>query len=297
MLFKDWFEKYYDAYCVGVVAYDCHRDYYYINRNHFSSIADKDLRDIKPIDVQLCVKSTMQYSSDRQRRTYFLLKRVLREAVVNGYLDKNPADCVKPPRKIKKDVTCFRVDNLEQLFDCNTRLSRMFQFDLWTGLRRGELLALTWDNVDLSQCVLHICQTLVKTQWGDQVLPTTKSRRDRVVPLHRKAVQLLHDIRCFDSSEGFLFRNLDGSPVKLRQYNRLFNQLYQKQLKKYPGLPYYSPHNLRHSYATYMLQSGADLETLRALLGHVDISTTQRYVHSNMQQMYIATENLKIGNL
>ena len=256
-----------------------------------------ELVDIKPIDIQLCVKTTKDYSSHSQRRTYCLLKRVLREAVVNGYLDRNPAELVKPPKRIKKAVSCFRVENLEQLFDADNRLSRMFQFDLWTGLRRGELLALTWSNIDRPRNVIIVAQTLVKTRYGDRVVLTTKSRKDRIVPLHRKANDLLDKIYRLDSSEGFLFKNPDGTPVQLRQYNRLFQRYYEQQKEKYPELPYYSPHNLRHSYATYMLQSGADLETLRALLGHSDITTTQRYVHSNLAQMYLATELLKIGDL
>lgn len=297
MLFKDWFDEFYDVYCVGVIAYDCHRDYWYINRNHFACIADMELSAIRPIDVQRVVKSTISYSSDRQRRTYFLLKRVFREAVVNDLIEKNPADFVKPPKRIRKDVSCFKVEHLEQLFDDDSRFSRMFQFDLWTGLRRGELLALTWSNIYVPDRYLTVCQTLVRTSEGDIIVPTTKSRCDRVVPLHDKAVSLLEQIRTFDSSDGFLFRNSDGSPLKLRQYNRIYCKYYRQQLEKYPDLPYYTPHNLRHSYATYMLQSGADIETLRALLGHVDITTTQRYVHSNLNQMYSATDNLKFGKL
>lgn len=297
MLFKEWFEKFYEAYCVDVIAYDCHRDYYYINKQHFQHVSDMELADIKPIDVQLCVKTTMTYSSDRQRRTYFLLKRVLREAVINGYLDRNPADLVKPPKRVKKAVTCFRVEDLEHLFNADDRLSRMFQFDLWTGLRRGELLALTWSQIDRPRNVIIVSQTLVKTRYGDRIVQTTKSRKDRIVPLHRKANELLDQIHDLDSCEGFLFCNPDGSPLQLRQYNRLFKRFYEQQKEKYPDLPYYSPHNLRHSYATYMLRSGADLETLRALLGHSDISTTQRYVHSSLQQMILATDLLKIGDL
>ena len=297
MLFKDWFGEFYEVYCVDVIAYDCHRDYWYINQKHFSCIADMELSAIRPIDVQRVVKSTMSYSSDRQRRAYFLLKRVLREAIVNDLIEKNPADYVKPPKRIRKDVSCFKVEHLEQLFDDDSRYSRMFQFDLWTGLRRGELLALTWSNVHVPDKYLTVCQTLVHTSEGDTIIPTTKSRCDRVVPLHDKAVALLMQIKTFDSSEGFLFRNSDGSPLKLRQYNRIYFKYYKQQLEKYPDLPYYTPHNLRHSYATYMLQSGADIETLRALLGHVDITTTQRYVHSNLNQMYNATNNLKFGKL
>ena len=297
MLFKDWFNEYYEVYCNGVLAYDYCYDCLCINKKHFSCIADMELSSIRPIDVQRVVKSTMGYSSDRQRRTYFLLKRVLREAVVNDLIEKNPAEYIKPPKRIRKDVSCFKIEHLEQLFDDDSKYSRMFQFDLWTGLRRGELLALTWTNIHVPEKYLNVCQTLVRTAEGDIIVPTTKSRCDRVVPLHDRAILLLEQIKTLDSSDGFLFRNADGSPLKLRQYNRIYCKYCAQQLEKYPDLPYYTPHNLRHSYATYMLQSGADIETLRALLGHVDITTTQRYVHSNLNQMYKATDNLKFGNL
>lgn len=81
----------------------------------------------------------------------------------------------------------------------------------------------------------------------------------------------------------------------MRNYNRLYTKFFKERQKEHPDLVYLSPHKLRHSYATYMLYSGADLETLRALLGHVDIATTQRYVHSNLKQMRTATENLSFN--
>ena len=297
MLFRDWFKEYYEVYCDGVKSHDYCVDIKCINKKHFRCISDMELSAIRPIDVQRVIKSTMVDSSERQRRTYFLLKRVLREAVVNDLIEKNPAEYVKPPKRIRKDVSCFQIEHLEQLFDDDSKYSRMFQFDLWTGLRRGELLALTWTNVHVPERYITVCQTLVHTADGDVIISTTKSRCDRVVPLHHKAIALLQQIKLLDSSDGFLFRNADGEPIKLRQYNRIYCNYYAQQREKYPDLPYYTPHNLRHSYATYMLQSGADIETLRALLGHVDITTTQRYVHSNLNQMYNATNNLKFGNL
>lgn len=293
MLFSEWFVQFYNAYCVDVIAYDCYRDYYYINIKHFVPIADKELFDIKPIDIQLCMKTTIAYSSDRQRRTFFLLKRVLREAVVNGYLDKNPVDAVKPPKRIRKNVQCFEPIHIQQLFDSDTALCRMFRLDIWTGLRRGELLALEWKNIDLENRVINVCQTLVRTASGDKIMNTTKGRCDRIIPLHSKAIEILMQIQAQDSTDGFLFKCEDtNQPITLRQYNRLFLRFYYTQKEKYADLPYYSPHKLRHSYATYMLHSGADIETLRALLGHVDIATTQQYVHSNLKQMIEATNKL-----
>lgn len=297
MLFKDWFNEYYDVYCDGVHSHDYCVDIKCINKYLFVCISDMELSSIRPIDVQRVMKSATVYSSERQYRTYSLIKRILREAVVNDLIEKNPADYIRPPKRIRKNVSCFQVEHLEKLFDDDSKYCRMFQLDLWTGLRRGELLALHWDNIHVPEKYITVCQTLVHTAGGDSIVSTTKSRCDRVVPLHDKAVSLLGQIKLLDSPDGFLFCNSDGKPLKLRQYNRIYCKYYLQQREKYPDLPYYTPHNLRHSYATYMIQSGADIETLRALLGHVDIATTQRYVHSNLNQMYKATDNLKFGNL
>lgn len=292
MTFAKWFSDYHKAYCSGVISYDKSQEYKYIYKAHFKHIADMELQDIKPMDIQLCLKTTKSYSSDHQRATYFLLKRVFEEAVANDIISKNPVASIKPPKRVKSFAKCYNPEHIQALFSCDTKLSRMFELDLWTGLRRGELLALTWENIDLSQRLIFVRQTLVHTADGDVIQNTTKSRCERVVPLSDEAMQILERIKANDSQSGFLFTSKNGRPITLRNYNRLYTKFFKERQKEHPDLGYLSPHKLRHSYATYMLYSGADLETLRALLGHVDIATTQRYVHSNLKQMRTATENL-----
>lgn len=292
MTFKNWFEQYHSAYCADVIAYDKAREYKCIFKKHYQHIAEMELADIKPIDIQQCMKTTNCYCTTRKRDTFFLLRRVLQEAVYNGLLDKNPAEHIRAPKKERSFADTFDKRQLAMLFDTDDRLSRMFLFDLWTGLRRGELLALEWSNIDIENRLLYVAQTRVKVEGGEAIKHTTKSRCERVVPLSDTALELLLQIREKDTQTGFVFVTEKGRPLSLRNYERLYKKFFKRQQQKHPELQYMTAHKLRHSYATFMLHSGADVETLRALLGHVDISTTQRYVHSNLEQMRSATSKL-----
>ncbi|MFT3952007.1 MAG: site-specific integrase [Oscillospiraceae bacterium] len=218
-----------------------------------------------------------------------MLKRVLNEARINNLITYNPCEQIKPPKRIKKMKAYFQPEYIEMLFDNETDVCKLFHFDLWTGLRRGELLALDWSNIDIKNKCLTICQTLVSTKFGDRIVETTKSREDRYVTLHDNALRI---ILTLPHRSGLVW-TFEDNFIKLDHYNRLWKAYYKRQLAIYPDLPYYTPHKLRHTYATYMLQSGADLETLRALLGHSDITTTQQYLHSNLKQMHRATKKLK----
>ena len=292
MTFSQWFEEYHGVYCVGVISYDKQKEYGYINQKHYYPIADMELNDIKPIDVQRCINTAADYCYQRKRDVYFLLSKVFREAVVNGYMEKNPAEHIKAPKKIRKFAETFDGKQLEMLFDCDTRLSRLFEFELWTGLRRGEILALTWDNIDLDKRLLYVCQTLVNSPFGGEIKRTTKSRKDRVIPLNDRAIAILLKVRENDTQEGFVFVSEHNNPISLSNYTKLYRKFFKAQKEKHPELDYHTAHKLRHSFATNILRSGADIDTTRELLGHVDIATTQRYIHSDFNQMREATNRL-----
>lgn len=294
MLFKDWFDIFYKNYCENILSYDCAYEYKKINEYHFTSLYDMELNDIKPLHIQACVNTALAYSVSRQRKVYYLLNRCFHEALVNDYADRNPVEKVRAPRNIKKEVQSFETEQLEKLFDTSTPTSRMLLLELWTGLRRGELLALHWDNVSVDKRQILVCQTLVRTDKGEVIQTTTKSRRDRIIPLSTEAISILELIRTHDSKEGYLFPNSKGeNPIRFKTYHKRYNRFFDEQKKKYPDLVYLTPHKLRHTYATFLLRNGADIETVRQLLGHSDITTTQIYCHSTLQQMQEATDKLK----
>lgn len=294
MKFSEWFEIFMKSYCDGVLSFGCSQEYSIIYKRHYETLYDMELNDIKPLHIQQCLNTAVNYSSSRQRKVYFLLHRVFEQAIFNEYAENNPTEKVKPPRKVKKTIMLFEPEQIEQLFDTYNAESRMLLLELWTGLRRGELLALEWRNINLERGFINVCQTVVSGADGQYIRKSTKSNKDRIVPLNSRAKQILFDIRHYDSQDGFLFR-VKGSdtPMSFRTYHDRYRAYYHEQQEKHPDLPYMTPHKLRHTYASYMLQNGADIETVKMLLGHSDISTTALYVHSNYKQMQEASDRLK----
>ena len=95
------------------------------------------------------------------------------------------------------------------------------------------------------------------------------------------------------SAKGFVFHNEKGEPLSFTVYHTHYRQFYKERQEIYPNIPYISPHKLRHTYATHLIQNGADIETTRRMLGHSSINTTAIYVHSTFDQMKAAADRLK----
>lgn len=293
MLFKDWWKQYYSAFLDNQAAYDYCIECQIIFKKHYVSLHDKELRDIKPLDVQLCMKTAANYSSWRKRKVYYVLHKCLAEAVINDLMDINPVDKVRPPKKVRKEVPVYSDSEISSIFKdsfCNTT-ARMICIDLLTGLRRGELLALEWKNIHFDDRYLLVCQTLVHSSGGDVIVPTTKSRVDRRVPLSSDCIKLLR-IQHNLSHSNYVFGFDIDKPIALKTFHDRYTRYISEK-----GFPYLSPHKLRHTFATYCLRSGADVNTVRQLLGHSSISTTQIYVHSGFEQMQKAVDDLDFGLL
>lgn len=170
----------------------------------------------------------------------------------------------------------------------------MFKLELWTGLRRGELLALKWENINFDEGYINVCQTLVNDKHHAKIRESTKGNKDRRVPLCTESQRILTALQNIDNrNEGFVFHGNDGEPLSFTAYHTRYKKFYAERQAEYPNIPYIPPHKLRHTYATYLIQNGADIETARLMLGHSSISTTAIYVHSTFEQMQLAADRLK----
>ncbi|MBW2120591.1 MAG: tyrosine-type recombinase/integrase, partial [Deltaproteobacteria bacterium] len=142
-----------------------------------------------------------------------------------------------------------------------------------SGLRVGELAGLDVDSADLDVAVVRVMG---------------KGRKERIVPLGSKAVEALRSylakresLQGADPQERALFLNRWGRRLTPRSIARI--------VEKYAGrcgLPKgVSPHSLRHTFATHLLEGGADLRGIQELLGHVSLSTTQKYTHVGIDRL------------
>ena len=157
----------------------------------------------------------------------------------------------------------------------NRWLLDLVRFALGTGLRRGELLNLRWADLDLLAGTVH-----VRNREGF----TTKSGQERVVPLVADALavaQALHEARTNEDPGAHVFVGVGGKPVNARYLSKRFR--HYRELARLPEQIHF--HSLRHTYASRLVQNGASVYKVQALLGHADVGTTQQYAHLTGQSL------------
>lgn len=293
MLFSDFWEIFYKVCCSSSsMSSDCAAEYEIIYRNHLKSLDSMELKDIRPLDIRACVNSGK--SQNRKRKIHFLLHRIFDEAVINDYLDFNPSDKLRPPKRISKEVQCFTSAEVNSILEdvYNDRTALMIAIVLHTGLRRGELLALTWEHINFDERYILVCQSVVRGENGFYVNETTKSRKDRIIPMNDYSYELFkiqYGSVGWGICSPYVFPGKDPArPLSFKSYAKYYKAYLQKK-----GIRYLTPHKLRHTFGTFCLRSGADVETVRQLLGHSDITTTQIYVHSDELHKAQALKNLK----
>lgn len=207
-------------------------------------------------------------------RSFF--RFLVRENVVSI----NPAASLTAPKREKSLPRALNVDEMERFFARNSgSLSRdiaIFELLYSSGLRVGELVSITVNDIDL------------KNGW---VRVFGKGSRERYVPVGEKALKalevymvqrkMIESANSFRVNGGKLFLNLKGGPLTDRSVRRILKSL----LLNAGILRDASPHCFRHSFATHLLHGGADLRSIQELLGHSNLSTTQRYTKVDLGKL------------
>lgn len=249
---------------------------------------DNETQPVAQIDT-LAVRSFLAslhrdgLSRRSQGRALSAIKTLFRYACREGLIESNPASAIATPRTAKKLPRHLRPGEVENLIEAPgqaegalaARDHAILELLYATGLRVSELVSLDWRDLDLASRVLRVIG---------------KGGKERMVPFGKAAAAALRKwledwetvrARYLSEDEEPVFLNYRGGRLSARSVRRVVD--------RWVGIAALAsgvhPHTLRHSFATHMLESGADLRSIQELLGHSSLATTQKYTHLDVDRL------------
>ena len=234
----------------------------------------------------LMIRSYMGYLHKRNAKTTIArklssLRSFYRFLVKRGVLTDNPAELVTTPKQRKTIPVYLSVDDMFRLLDSiqtgtllGLRNRAIFEALYSCGIRISELEGLDTQDLDVARSLIRVLG---------------KGNRERVIPIGRTAVDAIVAYRkrlsvesgTQEIPEPALFLNRNGGRLTTRSMARILNKLVAACGLAVP----ISPHAVRHTFATHMLDAGADLRVIQELLGHQSLSTTQKYTHVSIDSL------------
>ncbi|MFC2170245.1 tyrosine-type recombinase/integrase [Acidobacteriota bacterium] len=242
-----------------------------------------DLQEISPLVIE-------KYKSKRLKegkkpatvnRELSVLKRAFNLAIDWKMNEENPVQKVKYLRQPEPRERILNEEEEEKLFKASSEhLKPIILIALHTGMRKTEISSLKWDQVNLTN--------------GEIEVVRTKSGKKRIIPISERLHQEIKLLKMRNENCEFVFQYADpktGEKRHLKYFRRAFENACRRA--EIRGLTF---HDLRHTFATRLIWAGVDLITVKDLLGHYSVKTTERYTHSNKVQKQKAVELLSSEN-
>ena len=209
------------------------------------------------------------------------MRSFFRYLVKHDIISDNPSDLILTPKQEKVIPIYLTVDDMFRLLDSlktnslsGLRNRAIFETLYSSGIRISELVGLNVFDIDVTEYVIRILG---------------KGNRERIVPIGKKAVDAIKAYRerlqteegIHPDKNGPLFLNMNNDRLTARSIARILEKAAKECGLSIPV----SPHSLRHTFATHMLDGGADLRVVQELLGHKSLSTTQKYTHVSIDRL------------
>jgi len=247
----------------------------------FLEKTDIKIQDATYRNIRLWVVELMQKNKAKTiNRKISSLKSFYKFLLKKGILKKNPAENIsnlKEPKRIPNFISEKEIEILLNNFNTPTnyyeyRNQMIFEMLYNTGIRRDELINIKDSNIDFLQSFLKV---------------RGKGNKERIIPLHNiflKQIKLYLSVRNEFKGENkndYLFLNKTKNKLKPKTVYNIINKILMTCIttdKK-------SPHVLRHTFATHLLNNGADLNSIKELLGHSSLAATQIYTHSSIEKL------------
>jgi integrase/recombinase XerC len=253
--------------------------------SHIELVEREKKIDVQQVDIYV-VRAYLASLSKRRKKSSIgrklaALRGFFKYLVAARYLERNPLLLIQSPKQEKPLPSFLSVDDVFQLLGrikaktaLDVRDRAILEVLYSTGIRVSELVSLNWSDIDFRLGIVRVIG---------------KGSKERIVPVGEIAMRALNDysleqrkkwnLPC--KGETPVFLNRDGERITTRSVGRIV----EKRLKAAGVAVRIGPHGLRHTFATHLLNSGADLRAIQELLGHATLSTTQRYTHVNLDQL------------
>jgi integrase/recombinase XerC len=240
------------------------------------------------VRAYLAFLNEKQYSKATIARKLATLRSFYKFLVKRNQLSSNPVVAVRTPKQDKKLPRFLDYEEVKKLLDTpsldnwlGSRDRAIMETLYSTGIRVSELVALNMDDIDFMGEVVHI---------------RGKGKKERIAPIGSSALQVIQHYMEYRNKRAQNNINFDSKVLFVNKHGRrLSTRSVRRKMDKYlkmAGLdPAISPHTLRHSFATHMLNNGADLRSVQELLGHQSLSTTQVYTHLSTTKLKDVYEN------
>lgn len=270
------YEKRYSKHTLYAYKNDLDQFIQYMNE----SVGDFDFIKVSPNQIRGWIISQMEkgINSRSVNRRISSLKSLYKYMIRQEMTEKNPVELVIKPKNARKLPVFVQEEHLNQLLDWG-----YFSFD-FEGRRDQLIIAMLYGTgIRLSELKNLKISDLDRTGYTVKVLG--KRNKERIVPYPHSVEVPIREYLKFreeiSSNTGFLFLTSHGNQV----YDKVIYRVVNKYLSYVTTLSKKSPHVLRHSFATHLLNSGATLNAVKELLGHSNLSATQIYTHTTFEKL------------
>ncbi len=248
---------------------------------------DKRLTSVEPANVRefMAYLFGQNYTKSTTARKLATLRSFYKYHVRRGTVVSHPLSTIRTPKQEKRLPKCLDLEQVQKLLEApgdgdilSIRDKAMLEVLYSSGIRVSELVDMNLEDIDLQEGVLRV---------------KGKGKKERLTPIGSQAIRAVQrylEARASQSSDagvvtpapttGRVFLNKHGDSLSTRSVRRKLDK-YLSMAGLDPGI---SPHTLRHSFATHLLNNGADLRSVQELLGHQSLSTTQIYTHLSTQR-------------
>ncbi len=238
----------------------------------------KEIQDINHTLIRSWIVSMMdeKISPRSVNRKITTLKTFYKYLLRQQVVTENPMLKIQSPKTSKRLPVFVEKDNMNALLDTiefgsdfdGERNKLIIELLYATGIRLSELINLKQTNVDLNSCQLKVLG---------------KRNKERIVPFNNELKRLLESYLKYP--EVGLNDNLFVTKSGKKLYEKFVYRVVNKYLSQVTSINKKSPHVLRHTFATHMLNNGADLNAIKELLGHANLSATQVYTHNTVEKL------------